>query len=165
MWQLPNALEPLGAYRQFIITHLIPDPKRPGKTNKIPLGRDFAAIDAHDPSTHMTWREAAFLCAAMGDDYQPAFVLTEADPFFCLDFDDCLLPDGSGWAPGTLAILARFPGAATEVSISGKGLHLWGYGKPPAHGTRAGADFEFYSHHRLIVLGRGEPSGYAAQYD
>ena len=53
------------------------------------------------------------------------FVLN-GDGVVCVDLDGCV-EDGrpSSWAQ---RILDLFPGAAVEVSLSGRGLHVWGVG-------------------------------------
>lgn len=55
----------------------------------------------------------------------PGFVLN-GDGIVCVDLDGCL-EDGkpTAWAQ---RILDLFPNAAIEVSLSGRGLHIWGTG-------------------------------------
>ena len=55
----------------------------------------------------------------------PGFVLN-GDGIVCVDLDSCVV-DGepTEWAQ---RILAMFPKAAVEVSLSGRGLHIWGTG-------------------------------------
>ena len=55
----------------------------------------------------------------------PGFVLN-GDGIVCVDLDSCVINgEPSTWAKG---ILDLFPDAAVEVSLSGRGLHIWGTG-------------------------------------
>jgi hypothetical protein len=80
-----------------------------------------------------------------------AFTFTEVDPFFFLDLDNCF--DGANWSPLALKIAAMFPGAAMEISQSGKGMHIFGTGRAPAHGKKnAALGMEFYTELRFVAL-------------
>ncbi|RZJ15472.1 MAG: hypothetical protein EOO54_18565, partial [Haliea sp.] len=75
--------------------------------------------------------------------------------FACLDVDDCL--DAAGqWSPRALDMFARFPGAGAELSVSGRGLHLWFRFTGQGSGRR-GRDrsntLELYSEGQFIALG------------
>lgn len=160
-----NALEALEAFPQFILYRAQPSTARPGKTDKVPCTIAGTSCDAHDPANWCNAVTARAAAAALGQGYGIGFVLTAGDRFFCLDIDDCLLPDGSGWAPHALELVARFPGAACEASISAKGLHVWGTytGAAPAHGCRNGAlSAELYTSKRFIALGHPGATGNAA---
>lgn len=119
---LPAPLAALGAYRQFIACKLVPLPN--GKTDKIPVSAitGEVGIDAHDSKHWVGYNTASAHCAASG--HHPAFVLTKNDPLFCLDLDGVNV--GGGWSPLVDAAMRMLPGAACELSQSGKGLHLWG---------------------------------------
>ena len=146
---LPTALEPMLAFRQFITYILVPS-ARPGKMDKMPTDwRDGSVHDAHDPTI---WTDywTAHQAGLVG------FVFTDDDPFWFVDVDDCLLP--TGWSPLAQEICAMLPGAAVEVSSSGKGLHLFGTGHAPKHSSRgpAKSGLEFYHTKRFVALGRPE---------
>ena len=148
---LPIALAPLAAYRQFITYKLQPS-TRPGKMDKIPCDwRTGNPANAHDPAIWTDY-DTAYACSSG----QVGFVFTDNDPFWFLDIDDCLLP--TGWSPLALELCAALPGAAVEVSISGKGLHVFGTGYVPKHKTRgpAGTGLEFYHTGRFVALGLPE---------
>jgi len=88
-------------------------------------------------------------------------VLTEEDPYFCLDIDGCLQADKT-WSPEALAVVAAFPGAMVEVSMSGNGLHIWGRYTPPipthaCKNVRLG--LELYHTRRFIALGQPGATG------
>lgn len=53
------------------------------------------------------------------------FVFTENDPYFFIDVDNCLVDQATAtWSPLAHEFVNRFPGAYTEVSQSGTGLHI-----------------------------------------
>jgi hypothetical protein len=153
MHQLPEALAPLAAYRQFIVCALAWNEAK-GKYDKFPADHQTGRVsNAHDAAI---WTDAATALAAVarfGSGYGLGFVFTAADPFWFLDIDNCAMPDGSGWTPLALQLCAAFPGAAIEVSASGKGLHLFGTGQAPAHGCKnIGLGLEFYTEGRFVAL-------------
>lgn len=156
MRELPQALGPMGVYRQFIVYVTQPSRTRPGKTDKFPCDfRTGRVVSAHDPAF---WTDASTAIAAAAHfaqwgAYGVGFVFTEADPFWFLDLDECLLPDGSDWSPLAKALCGAFAGAAVEVSQSGRGLHIFGTGRPPLHGCKNEAHgLEFYHTGRFVAL-------------
>lgn len=153
MNQLPAALAPLGAYRQFVLCQFVPIAHKPGKMNKIPLNPATGKpASAHDPAV---WLDAATACAtatAWGPGYGVGFSFTKVDPFWFLDIDNCLQLDNT-WSPLAHQLLAYLPGAAVEVSQSGKGLHIIGSGASPEHGCKnIAAGLEFYTADRFVAL-------------
>lgn len=153
---LPTALRALGAHVQFI-TYL-PVPLPTGKIDKIP--RDYRTgathVNPHDPQ-YWTDYDTAFRTG-----YPVGFVLTNTDPFFCLDIDGCL--QNGAWSETALSVLREFPGAAVEVSMSGTGLHVWGrHTSIPPHGCKnIPLGLELYHAARFIALGRPDAVGDAA---
>lgn len=150
---LPPALAALGSFRQFLVCLYRPSSTRPGKTDKFPVDyRTGLVCNAHDPAV---WTDSATACAvaaALGPAYGAAFVFTERDPFWFLDLDDCLQADGT-WSPLATQLLSYFPGAAVEVSNSGRGLHLFGCGTVPDHGCKnVRLGLEFYTGGRFVAL-------------
>ena len=156
MIQLPPALAPLGAYPQFIAVKLTPSTTKPGKTDKRPVSwQTGAVVNAHDPAH---WTDAATACAAaarLGPWHCVGFVFTPDDPWWFLDIDACLKPDGT-WNDVAHAMCAALPGAAVEVSQSGTGLHIIGRGLVPPHSSRRAeaqaAGLEFYTEGRFVAL-------------
>lgn len=143
MHALPPALAALAPYRQFIVYQLVPKNDGTGKVDKKPLdyrtGRmpEKGAGGPHDPAI-WTDHETACACAARwGGAYGVGFVFTEADPFFFLDLDGCLIHDAQtkswDWSPVAKQLCTAFNGAFIEVSQSGRGLHIIGTGTPPPH--------------------------------
>lgn len=158
----------MGFYdlKQFICWREVPDPNG-GKPRKVPTdpttGRN---IDPHTPSRWMMYQDA--LTAAKAKGYMVGIVLTAGDPYFLFDVDNCV--SGGEWHPGALDIVARFPNAMIEVSVSGTGLHVIGRCDAAALGPRShkfwhqDVQCEFYSDKRFIALGiegtqRGDPEG------
>lgn len=156
---MTHPLTPLAAYRQFITVKLVP--LSTGKTDKLPVSPfGLVGVDAHDPANWQTWQDAALLAQGLGPNYTVGFVLTAADPFWCLDIDGALMRDpASGtaaWSPLALQLIAALPGTVVEVSQSGTGLHVWGAGPVPEHSKKnVPLGIEFYSSRRFIALGSG----------
>lgn len=154
MRELPPALVPMGNYRQFIVYLTQPSSTRRGKTDKLPADfRTGRVVSAHE-SVYWTDSETAIASATiLGNSYGVGFVFTESDPFWFIDIDDCLLSDGSDWSPVAKALCGAFAGAAVEISRSGRGLHIFGCGIPPAHSCKNdAAHIEFYHSGRFVAL-------------
>lgn len=158
MTELPAALAPLAAYSQFLLYKLIWDEAKQ-KFQKIPinphtlLSYEKRANWQQDPAATTDATTAITLAGALGDSYGVGFLFTTRDPFFFVDLDACLLADGSGWSPVAMDILGRLPGAAVEVSQSGRGLHIFGCGVSPEHAKKNEAlGLEFYTESRFVAL-------------
>jgi len=153
MQQLPPALAPLGAFRQFLCYVLVPGSK-PGKMDKIPVNALTGehGVSAHDPANWVDAQTACNAATVLGPAYGVAFSFQTSDPFFFIDIDHAT--DGATWSPLALSILQQFPGAAVEVSQSGTGLHIFGRGGFPAgHGCRNQTyGLEFYTEMRFVAL-------------
>lgn len=151
MLQLPDALAPLAAYRQFILWTLA---ERDGKQVKLPVDYRSATVgDAHNPAIWLDGPTAIATAQQYGANYGVGFVFTANDPFFFVDLDKCLNPDGATWSPVAMEVLNLLPGAAVEVSQSGKGLHIIGQGQAPDHSCKnVGLGLEFYTEGRFVAL-------------
>ena len=122
---IPPPLAPMGLFGQFV-SYMV-SPKADGKTDKIPLNpRSLTPANPHEPHN---WASYEVCEAATG---RVGFVFTDDDPFFFLDIDNCLLPDGQ-WSPLAVRLCTMFAGACVEVSLSGRGLHIFGTGLCPPH--------------------------------
>ena len=120
---LPAPLAALERFAQFIVWRLEPRPNE--RAAKIPVFHATGAnADAHNPSNQTDFVTASAAAARLGMGYEVGFVFTEHDPFFFLDLDECR--EGDGWNPLAKWACEAFPGAAVEVSQSGKGLHIIG---------------------------------------
>jgi len=134
-------------YKQFI--NWIPKVKESGKTDKIPVDADRKVIDPLSPTNHLTYDDAVGRAKAMG--LGLGFVFTENDPYFFVDIDDALTR--GGWSPVAQQIMAAFPGCLIEISMSKKGLHIFGRGSYPGHKCRAAEyGLELYTSKRFVAL-------------
>ena len=94
-----------------------------------------------------------------------AFVITEDDPFYGIDLDDCILEDGSLTEPARMIISMLGPLSYCEVSPSGNGIKLISIGKKP-EGMRcvyhlAGQRLEIYDHSRFWTITKQVFSGHS----
>ena len=141
----------MPALKQYIIYRAVP--KAAGKTDKLPLDwRTGQVANAHDPSIWMDEKFAHSTAMLWGSDYGVGFVFTPNDPYWFLDIDNCVMPDGT-WSPIALQLCQMLAGCYMEVSRSGRGIHIFGSGKPPLHGCRNDAmGLEFYDQGRFVAL-------------
>lgn len=147
----------LDAYPQFIAWQFVQRPGQP-KPDKVPTDPTTGRpIDPHNP-TH--WRSRADIEKT---GFHVGFVLSERDPFFFFDLDDCY--DGTAWHPEAVQIAQYFQDFAQEVSISGTGLHIMGVcnksllanrrHKFASPGRPDKKWLEFYTTKRFVALGQG----------
>lgn len=155
MLTLPPPLAALAAWPQFVCWFAAPIPDRPGKFNKFPCHWQTGVVcDAQDPANWCTADVALAMATThdRGHGSGVGFVFTASDPFFFADIDGALQADRT-WSPLALSILARFPGAAVEVSHSGKGLHVFGRSAPLQHGKKnTPLGLELYTSGRFAAL-------------
>lgn len=156
MHALPQALGAMAAHRQFIVYRLVPGTK-PGKMDKLPVDFRTGKVTvkgqggAHDPEIWTTADHAISCAINLGPGHGTGFVFTVNDPFWFLDIDGAY--DGQAWSPLATALVQALPGAAVEVSTSGKGLHIFGRGQVPEHGcTNKAYGLEFYTEGRFVAL-------------
>lgn len=107
-----------------------------GKIDKLPCDwrSGQVGINAHDPQFWTTHGMVQACAAAFGPTYGIGFVFTERDPFFFIDLDGVRTPEGIV-TPYAQGVLDAFSGAYTEVSVSGRGMHIIGRydGPEPPH--------------------------------
>ena len=149
---LSDSLAPLTDYPQFILYRLSPSKTRPGKTDKLPVNPNTLKVaNAHDQSIWCDYQTAVKRVEEAGPGYGIGFVFTEADPFFFIDIDNCLV-DGR-WSDIANTLMAALPGAAIEVSQSGQGLHIIAMTTPLLHGCKnAALGLEMYTKNRFVAL-------------
>lgn len=148
-------MTPLILTHQWLPVLLVPRPD--GRTDKIPVDHVTGfPCDAHAPAAWTTYERAMHCARAWGQQYTVGFVLTEQDPFFCLDIDHAATPQG--WSPLAQQLVAALPGCMIEVSQSGQGLHVWGrYLSPPPHRKkRVDLGIELYTERRFIAIGHSQ---------
>lgn len=115
------------------------------KPAKLPIDpRTGEAIDPHDSRHWMTYETARAYSANVG------FVLTDNDPYFCIDLDHAW--NGAVWSQLAMTTLSAFRGAYVEVSYSGDGLHIIARGVPPAGYKTRGNGVELYHRLRFIAI-------------
>lgn len=121
----------------------------PAKSNDPSTWTDFDMVQFSEYGAHPA--HAGFVCLA---------------PYLCTDLDDCLDETGT---PNEHAqeILRLAPPTYTEISPSGRGLHLIHRGKKPVFGTYRKGLFELYGDqtpHFIFTTGNrlaGTPEGIA----
>lgn len=122
--------------------------------NKLPANANGQVVSAFDTENWMSYEAATAKATELG--MMVGFVLTEKDPYFCLDIDNCLAPDGASWSPLATELCQSLHGCFVELSVSGRGLHIWGrYDRIAPHkakNTKLG--IELYSSKRFICLGQ-----------
>jgi hypothetical protein len=151
MLTLPPALAHLATYPQFFLYRVTQVQGEP-KPRKVPVNaHTLEAADAHVPSN---WVDAATACAraaTLGAPYLVGFSFQPGNCLFFIDIDDCLTAEG--WSPLAVALCARFPGAAVEVSQSGRGLHIIARGTAPPHACKnVPLKIECYTEYRGVAL-------------
>lgn len=160
MHQLPPPLAGLGAWPQFVTWFAAPTPNNPAKFNKFPC--DWRNGEVVGSTARPTWTTAD-MAATMsplydrGHGHGVGFCFAAEDPYFFLDIDGCALPTGE-WTPLAQELCARLAGAAVEVSMSGRGLHIIGrISRTLAHACRnVPLGLELYTQDRFVALtGRG----------
>jgi hypothetical protein len=78
------------------------------------------------------------------------FVLTELDPYFCIDLDHVVDLNTGELKPEAQKVVELL-GSYTEISVSGTGLHIFGKGEIPSITNKSG-QFECYSKGRYIAI-------------
>jgi hypothetical protein len=139
--------------RQYICWHN--EDRGEPKPTKVPFDpRIGRRIDHLQPANWMTFQEARQIAAA--HQAGVGFVITAQDQVFCIDLDDVV--QDNQWKPTVSQVYQQFPEAFCEISVSGKGLHIWGLGRAPEnHRSKwnfGGTKIEFYSKDRFIALGK-----------
>lgn len=133
-------------------------PREGGKLDKVPVGIDGRNSNAQDPSTWMLPVFAEAYAGALG--CGTGIVLHPRCQLACIDLDHCVSPTGE-LTVFAQTIIAMFPGAFVELSVSGTGVHIFfSYtGELGRHGTR-GEGIEVYTTGRFVALGtqgQGDP--------
>lgn len=152
---LPSAFAAMGKYAQFIVYKLVPNATRVGKTDKLPVDWQTGQLPAAGCGGSAIWTDfttASVMAQIFGAGHGVGFSFAASDPFWFLDIDNCLLPNGT-WSPLSQSICVSLHGAAIERSQSGKGLHVFGTGVIPPHLCRnQSLGLEFYHEGRFAAL-------------
>jgi AAA domain len=118
---------------------------RDGKATKVPYQASGRKAKADDPATWATFEDAS---AAASRFDGIGFVLTSEDEFCAIDLDACII---NGVVSATAQRLVDNFQSYTEVSPSGRGLHIWIRGSLPAGGRRKGS-VEIYDRLRYLTV-------------
>ena len=127
--------------------------QRDGYVTKVPCRTDGRNADTSDPRTWSDFAEAS-ACRSPSQTDGLGFVFTEADPYTGIDLDNAVLDNGQ-IKPWAQEIVDLFPRAYSELSPSGKGLHLIVRGvKPRTNCKKAIADgaVEIYDRGRYFTM-------------
>jgi len=119
---------------------------------KMPINPKLESITLASVTNPATWGSFAqaleayerFKLSGIG------FVFNEDDPFIGIDIDGCRNPN-SGTMKGEAIVIASEMDSYTEVSPSGKGLHIIVKGWLPFRGKQ-GDMFEIYGHGRYFTM-------------
>lgn len=153
---IPHGMENTA---QFITFKMVPSLKQPGKFDKVPCDENGIKVDAFDRSNWLTAYDA--VARSMRTTHGVGFVFTELDPFWFIDLDNAYDPATRQWSELARAVCSHFPGCALEISISGKGAHLFGSGEVDDHRKRR-PGIEFYTESRFAALTGTGKAGNAA---
>jgi len=124
-----------------VLSHIPPQMK--SKQNWVPRVGKRPFGKSNDPSTWLSFDEAV-----RRGNGNVCFAL-DGDGLVALDLDDCI--DGGGKLhPNARKIINLCP-SYTEISLSGHGLHVFGFAKLPFAGRKKGV-IEIYGANRFIAV-------------
>ncbi|KZK14832.1 phage NrS-1 polymerase family protein [Meiothermus taiwanensis] len=134
----------LKGYPQWVVWRY---EERNSKQCKVPYDpKSGRRASVNNPAT---WGSFAEALARAGAGYDGiGFVLTEDDPYTVIDLDG---KDGQGLSMLEIHTIADRFGSYTELSPSGKGVHIWLKGTSPLSGRRRGP-VEVYSSKRFLTV-------------
>src|SRR5258706_5277562 len=103
-------------------------PREDGRVDKVPVNPHRPAYNASttDSTTWGTFSEALGTSVAKQGLLGIGFVFSDEDAIFGIDVDHCVTPDGV--TESAQEILRNFRHTYTEMSTSGTGYHIYGYG-------------------------------------
>lgn len=123
--------------------------KKTGKTTKIPIDPHTGSFaKTNDPATWGSF-EDALACREENNFAGIGFVFSADDRFVGIDFDDCFGPDGA-ILPEVDEVIKTI-GSYTEISPSGKGVHVIAKAGLPGPGKRNGK-MEIYDEKRFFTM-------------
>lgn len=125
--------------------------KRPnGKTSKMPV--DPHTGGGASTTTSSTWGsiDQAVACCKKKNLAGIGFVFSSDDPFVGIDLDDCLDPNTKTLEPWAAEVVRTFD-SYTEITPSGKGVHILAKGVLPGLGKKVGAR-EIYDRSRFFTV-------------
>jgi len=125
------------------------------KFTKVPYRSDIPAIKASTTNSKSwsTFDQAVFTIQNEKDIAGIGFVFSESDPYIGIDFDKCIDASNGLIYPSTEQDILSLQ-SYTEISHSGKGIHVIGRGKnpdPEGKGNKK-SNIEMYSSGRYFAL-------------
>lgn len=141
--QIPDALKVVPRWLLWRLED------RNGKPSKTPYQSNGKLARVDDPTTWTTFEKALTAYQAGGFD-GVGITLTDDDDLIGIDLDKCLNPETGELEPEAARIVAELP-TYCEVSPSGRGLRLFGFGKLPQGGRRKGK-IEMYESGRYLTV-------------
>lgn len=130
------------------------DPKKPGKVQRIPHGADGKPTNTN-PEKFLTFEDA---CEAVPRFDGLTLALT-GDGLACVDLDNCRNPETGALTPAAQEILDMFGDSYAEVSGSGRGIHIWCFGRVPKNSHPDKSWVEIYDHAKAIAM-TGNPESW-----
>lgn len=159
---LPPAFNGLNNYNQFILYKLFSEVNDNGVSKLIKKPIDYKTGCVTNPLDSNCWADfktISDMCKLFGSGYGVGFVFTESCPFFLLDIDKCIDPNGREYLPEVDALvkelLMMLSGGAIEISSSGRGLHVIGSTTIPfTHRSKSPISpyLELYTKNRFVAL-------------
>lgn len=153
---IPNALK---AIPRWVLWKL---ETRDGKPTKTPYQADGRMAKVNDPATWTPF-DKALASYQSGRFSGGGIVLSDDDDLIGVDLDKCLDPETGELDPEAARIVAELP-TYCEVSPSGRGLRLFGFGKLPQGGRRKGK-IEMYDAGRYLTVTGHRFNGHEALAD
>lgn len=139
---------------QFILWKSVPQ-MPPKKALKVPCDVMGGNTDHLNPMGWMDYATAVETAQTTG--FNVGFVFTANDPYFLLDLDGCRDATTGAVEPWARDVLAMFPDAFMEVSVSGTGFHVIGGCNGHEFENRrnkfADGKMEFYHKERFVAIG------------
>ena len=124
------------------------EPRGNKKMSKIPINPYTKKLaKTNDPSTWGSFEDAV-TCYQKNGFAGISFIFTKDDPYVGIDFDDCFI---DGLLSPEIEDLIQKIGSYTEISPSGKGLHVIIKGQLPG-GGRSGKIMEIYDSGRAFTF-------------
>lgn len=137
---------------QWILFKKVPRASRHGETriSKIPISA--VTLSAKDWNTKGNWtsfeKALSVLVNSKADGL--AFVLSNNDPFICIDLDHCL--DEDSLSLPSKAIIEIFTGSYMELSQSKQGVHIFCKGEVPGNLNSQLNGVEIYQENHCIAM-------------
>src|SRR5215211_8730694 len=151
--EIPEALTRIDRWMgtRFVV-------RKDGKKDKPPYrvvsGLPVIKADKTNPENWATFEDAALVLSRGAVD-AIGIVLTDQDPFYGIDGDDCINRD-TGEIVGRAADFIHDHDSYAEVSISGEGVRVIGIGEKPSWARTVshelGFKLEVYDHAAFLVI-------------